>query len=273
MKITIIEIIFSLLVHIPMDVDVELEQVQAELYSAEKEVETLEAELCRKVEKVAFLQRRELTLMQQRQRNAVPAAGSGGGLLVTAVWDNESNSSVGEVDVASDIGEEVQDAVQSSTQELGHEAHVQFSQPLSDISEKRVKVSRGEAIAIERERVVTRKEAAEAMLCRVLNIAQVDLTSEDLQEFENCIANLGKKMGHLQQSVKKAKQVLRPDDTFLSSSMVEDLQQKVKAKKTAAEEDLEDQSDLSGDVVGEVLGEGAKSTFFGKKKYFFCKKK
>ena len=255
MKMTIIEIIFSLLVHIPMDVDVELEQVQAELYSAEKEVETLEAELCRKVEKVAFLQRRELTLMQQRQRNAVPAAGSGGGLLVTAVWDNESNSSVGEVDVASDIGEEVQDAVQSSTQELGHEAHVQFSQPLSDISEKRVKVSRGEAIAIERERVVTRKEAAEAMLCRVLNIAQVDLTSEDLQEFENCIANLGKKMGHLQQSVKKAKQVLRPDDTFLSSSMVEDLQQKVKAKKTAAEEDLEDQSDLSGGVVGEVLGE------------------
>ena len=94
-----------------------------------------------------------------------------------------------------------------------------------------MKVSRGEAIAIERERVVTRKEAAEAMLCRVLNIAQVDLTSEDLQEFENCIANLGKKMGHLQQSVKKAKQVLRPDDTFLSSSMVEDLQQKVKAKK------------------------------------------
>ena len=88
---TIIEIIFSLLVHIPMDVDVELEQVQAELYSAEKEVETLEAELCRKVEKVAFLQRRELTLMQQRQRNAVPAAGRGGGLLVTAVWDNESN--------------------------------------------------------------------------------------------------------------------------------------------------------------------------------------
>ena len=31
------------------------------------------------------------------------------------------------------------------------------------------------------------------MLCRVLNIAQVDLTSEDLQEFENCIANLGNK--------------------------------------------------------------------------------
>ena len=243
-----------------MDVDVELEHVQAELYSAQKEVETLEAELRRKVDTVALLQRRELTLLQQRQQNAVPLPGWGGGLLVTAVWENEGSSG-GEFDIAGDVGEGGEvcedglDGVQSSTQEYGHEAQVQFSQPLSDISEKRVKVSRGEANAIERDRVVSRKEAAEAMLCRVLNVGQVDLSSDDLQEFENCIANLGKRMGHLRQLVKKSKQVANPDDTFLSSSMVEDLQQKVRAKKAAAEEDLDSQGDLSGDVVGKVLME------------------
>ena len=43
-----------------MDDDVELEQVQAELYCAEKEVATLEAEMRRKVDEVACLKQREL---------------------------------------------------------------------------------------------------------------------------------------------------------------------------------------------------------------------
>ena len=51
-----------------MDIDVELEEVQRELYRAEKEKETLEAVLSRKVDEVATLQQRELTLLQQRSQ-------------------------------------------------------------------------------------------------------------------------------------------------------------------------------------------------------------
>ena len=240
-----------------MDIDVELAEVQAELYCAEKELRRLEAELNEKVGKVASLQKKELTLLQRRSQKAVPVPGSGGGLLVTAVWDNESTSSVGEADLASDVVEECLNAdVQSSTQEVGSEAPVQFSQPISDISisEKRVKVTRSEAFAMGKDKTVTNKEAAEAMLCQVLNLDQVDLTSEDLEEFENCIAKVAKRIGHLQTNTKKGKKgIQRPDDTFLSTSMFEDLQQKVKAKKTTSEQENED---LSGDVDCEDEGKG-----------------
>ena len=251
-KDVIIGNIFSHPVHRPMDVDVELEQVQAALCQAEKEVEILGAELRRKVDEVTFLQKRELSLIDQRRQEVVPVPGSGGGLLVAAVWESSSGR---DEDIVSVDGEEGLDAVQSSTQEMGCEAEIQFSQPISDISEKRVKVSRGEAIALERDRAVTRKEAAESILRQVLNIDQVDLTSEDLEEFENSIATIGNKLGYLQKTVKKAKKVERPDDTFLSSSMVEDLKQKVKAKSAAAEEKLEDEGDLGDVVVGEVMME------------------
>ena len=102
---TILCVIFSLASRPAMDIDVELEEVQRELYRAEKEKETLEAVLSRKVDEVATLQQRELTLLQQRSQQQQPAAGSGGGLLVTAVWDNESSSSGAdaEVDVTSDV--------------------------------------------------------------------------------------------------------------------------------------------------------------------------
>ena len=128
---------------------------------------------------------------------------------MTAVWDNESSSSGAdaEVDVTSDVVEEGLNAVQSSTQDLGLEAEVQFSQPISDISipEKRVKVSRAEAVVIGRDKTVTRKKAAEAMLCQVLNIDQIDLTSEDLQEFDDCIAKVEKRIGNLQTAAKKGR--------------------------------------------------------------------
>ena len=65
---TILCVIFSLASRPAMDIDVELEEVQRELYRAEKEKETLEAVLSRKVDEVATLQQRELTLLQQRSQ-------------------------------------------------------------------------------------------------------------------------------------------------------------------------------------------------------------
>ncbi len=246
-----------------MDVDLELEQVQVALCQAEKEVEVLGAELRRKVSEVDFLQKRELSLLQQQRQKLLPVPGGGGGLLVAAVWENSSSGDVESVD-----GEEGQYGVQCSTQEMGCDTQIQFSQPISDISvsEERVKVSRGEAL--KRDRAVTRKEAAESNLCQFLNIDQVDLTSEDLEEFENSIAMIGNKLGYLQKTAKKKKKVERPDDTFLSSSMFEALKQKVNAKKAATEEEVDDRENLSGDLVsagedleeqegGEVNGESA----------------
>ena len=236
-----------------MDDDVELEQVQAELYCAEKEVATLEAEMRRKVDEVACLKQRELTLLQQRSQRARPAAGSGGGLLVTAVWEDESG---GDGQVETDAVEERGD-VQCSTQELGNEAQIEFSQPISDIStsEKRAKVSKAAAFEIQRETAGTKREGAEALLCKLLNIEPMDLTSEDLEEFENCVEKVRKKMDRLQKSVKKAKRgVERPDETFLSSSMFEDLRGRIKAKQSASDEEIDDEGDPVRDDVLEEEG-------------------
>ena len=219
-----------------MDVDVELEQVQADLYRAEKEVAALEAEMSRKVDEVAGLKKRELTLIQQRSQRARPTAGSGGGLLVTAVWETESD---GGGEFESDVVEERGD-VQSSTQELGNEAQIQFSQPISDISssEKRVKVSKAEAVEIQREKAGTKREMAEALLCKVLNIEPMDLTSEDLEEFENCVVKVRKRMDNLARAVKKVKKGAS-DDTFLSTSMFEDLRGRIKARQSASDEETD----------------------------------
>ena len=237
-----------------MDLDVEIMQVQEKIYCAEKEVTLLELELQRKVQCLVDLQRRELSLLERKQR-PTPATEGLGGLLVTAVWAGDDL-----VDCAkSDVGEDGEVTVQTSTQDLGHETEVKFSQPLSDISDPRVKVSRVEAVELLRDKTMSTREAAEMLMRKVLKVGFVDLSSDDLQEVEDSVAKIGKRMLNLNRSVKKSHNVARPDDTFLSSSMYDDLRLKVQAKMTVAEEE-----DSGKDRTGEVLvGEGVREDKVG----------
>ena len=237
-----------------MDLDVEIMQVQEKIYCAEKEVTLLELELQRKVQCLVDLQRRELSLLERKQR-PTPATEGLGGLLVTAVWAGDDL-----VDCAkSDVGEDGEVTVQTSTQDLGHETEVKFSQPLSDISDPRVKVSRVEAVELLRDKTMSTREAAEMLMRKVLKVDFVDLSSDDLQEVEDSVAKIGKRMLNLNRSVKKSHNVARPDDTFLSSSMYDDLRLKVQAKMTVAEEE-----DSGEDRTGEVLvGEGVREDKVG----------
>ena len=103
------------------------------------------------------------------------------------------------------------------------------------------------------------REAAEMLMRKVLKVDFVDLSSDDLQEVEDSVAKIGKRMLNLNRSVKKSHNVARPDDTFLSSSMYDDLRLKVQAKMTVAEEE-----DSGEDRTGEVLvGEGVREDKVG----------
>ena len=84
-----------------MDLDVEIMQVQEKIYCAEKEVTLLELELQRKVQCLVDLQRRELSLLERKQR-PTPATEGLGGLLVTAVWAGDDLVDCAKSDVGDD---------------------------------------------------------------------------------------------------------------------------------------------------------------------------
>ena len=232
-----------------MDPVEELARTQEDIYNTEKEIERQKEEGPRLIaelkSRLTILQLREVSLLEKTQQ---PVARLGG-LLLAAVWDS---TAAGGSEAGDDEGErEKIDQFRSSTQEPGGSAPpVEFSQPLSDIPDERVKVTRKEAHDMR-----TMKKAAEVLVEKVLDIRDVDLTSEDLDEFQKCVANVRMRMKRMaMETEKKRKGLERPDETFLSSSAFEELKKKVDAKKQALqslEESAED--DMEEAVEGEEV--------------------
>jgi hypothetical protein len=232
----------------------ELGDIQEDIYNTEKEIERVKEGLAELESKLTILQLREVSLQEKAQQ---PVARLGG-LLVTAVWDSRED-----ISGAGDDGggeREESDQIRSSTQELGHSAPpVEFSQTLSDIPDKRIKVTRKEAHGMK-----NIKEEAEVLVKKVLDIKEVDLTSEDLEEFERCVKNVRMRMKRMaMETGKKKKGLERPDETFLSSSAFAELKKKVDAKKQgldSSEESAEDEMEEAVEVEA-VAGRGFYKAF------------
>jgi hypothetical protein len=182
---------------------------------------------------VAALQEEERLVVARLQpaRRPQPAGGDGG-LLLTAVWADQES-------------EDDEKLVRNSTVATGHqsEAGPRFSQTLSDIAEepevKRQKMTRGDAFdELKAKKGYQVKEVAENILQRMMNIEDIgDMTQETLNLFEVAVEKTRMKLNKLKKDFekKKKKDVDRRDETFLSTSVFEDLQEKL--NKT---EDLED---------------------------------
>lgn len=247
-----------------MEDEEELARTQHELYDTEMEIRRVKEEGATRIakleKKLSLLQQKEVALLDKVQQ---PVARRGG-LLVAAIWE------AGDDDYGGSKGREEVDGYQalSSTQEISHSAPpvpVEFSQTLSDIPDGRVKVTRQEAIDMTKEDQATIKEVAETILKKVLKVEQVDLSSNDMQEFEDCVKNIGRRICHLQtETRKKKKGVQRPDNTFLSCSAVEELKKKVDAKQLLAVDISEDSPEVgqSEDELEEaVAGRGFYKAF------------
>jgi hypothetical protein len=214
------------------------------------------ARLIAKLEsRLTVLQLREVSLLEKAKQ---PVARPGG-LLVTAVWDSTAGGSPEDISEAGDDGEgekEEIDQFRSSTQEPGGSApSVEFSQALSDIPDERVKVTRKEAHDMR-----TMKKAAEVLVEKVLDVQDVDLTSEDLDKFKKCVKNVRMRLLRMAKETDKKRTGLeRPDETFLSSSAFEEFKKKVDAKKLALDSSESAEDEMEEAVVEEeeaVAGRG-----------------
>jgi hypothetical protein len=121
---------------------------------------------------------------------------------------------------------------------ISQAAGLVFSQPLSDISvpgPERVKVSRAEALELLRD-ANTAAEAAEKALSKVLK----NSSWEELEEIDNVLAKLRRKMSRLQEDTKKSRKKLTdPDGTFLSLSTYEEMNELKSVKDKDDFEDVE----------------------------------
>jgi hypothetical protein len=227
-----------------MDLDMELGIAQEDIYFTEKEIVRVKEELARLEAKLMTLQQEEAKLIQKKTE---PVAGRGG-ILITAVWGDGDYA----VEEEGNGPGEDSDHVQCSTQELGHDQPVCFSQTLSDVPDTRVKVTRKEAFNLKKANKNSIREAAEALVKKVLGIQEVDLSSDDLKEFEEAVKKVGLRLWHLQKETeKKRKGLQRPDDTFLSSSAFEELKTKVHA-----EENISEQSEGEPEEEAAAAGRG-----------------
>ena len=237
----------------------ELARVQQELYQAEKRLSiamaSLDTEVARKKAEIKILEakvseilRRELSILRNRR----PLKS---GILLNAVWEDGSDEAlrnskqvheeeVLEKEVQEKEVQEEEEVVRQSTLEVGGEmveAAPAFSQALSDVVEnidvldaapdvlERKKVTRFAAWALRKE---NEKVAAEDMLKDVLEVDVCDLTTEDVEEFKRAVEIVRKKLNRLKAEVARRKlKVDRPDETFLSSSFFQDLQDKAKEIK------------------------------------------